>query len=808
MRRLQVRGIALALLGTMSLVLVVVVLLVARHEPGNVPRGDDSPGAESGCGIVAEPGAREGQDAEPGTHADETARVATEHERGGEGLLIRGYVTAPDESGLTTCRVVATARDAGRIPGSDQVAPAARCVECDARVPGDFSLSGLPVARELILQAWAEAWTTGDVVVENREGAALVDTGILRLRPGCTLSGTVMTEDGQPISGVEILVNRRVVAESDACGSFRAVGLSEGVASVSARSSRFVVGPTREVGLLPDGGETRTHFVGKAGQNVGAFVTDEFGMPVARANVVVCGLKSNDGESARTDEEGWASVLIDGDPPYSVGASLLGYVASRQVRAEPGTTARLMLGAGRGFLVSCSRAGSPEEVWPERVWAQKWNGSRKAHLEYWSAAVKESVHGIFVPFRRPGSYRILASKGELTGSITQDVTGETEEPVRRPVHLVLEKKESVAVVVVDRATGNGILGVSVRFDATGENGWTGMVDDKGSVQIPCEAFGARSSGDLSVWANGWASRKDIVVGRDDDVVRVEMERGCRLEGLVMGKEGMPVAHAHVVLVLEDGSVRHAQSDAGGCFACEALPAVPCFALATRSRQDAVEALQARKARGQDGSSGGESWLAIEDLSPDQVARCELRLLDEDEEGVVFQVLENGRGVGDYQLFLERPGAEEFWLPVRDDGCAYARGVGTHDVDVTLLRYGDLLVAQKRVSMAGRSPGRVVLEIPVGTICGRVVFGAGQPGVASGSVSVLVKRGDGSGQWEYMAGAYPDASGEFECVRVPAGEVRIEFTGSDDAHVKAERTVTLARGERLDVGCIDVEGVGP
>lgn len=203
---------------------------------------------------------------------DPTARIALSREVPFDGLVI-------DPQGQPIAGAVVRAHTTGRDGGLG--------FEVLSDVHGRFSIRGVPVSnRPLSVRVTHPQYQTEYV---SRVEPSFVDSFVVRLKPGCTVQGIVVDENGVPQRGVDVQLRRRSSAEyehsmlTDVQGRFRFDNVTPGswVALIQPDGYAAVHGPL--VASLERGVENQ--YVVRPGTFISGKVLGVDGKPVEGAAV-------------------------------------------------------------------------------------------------------------------------------------------------------------------------------------------------------------------------------------------------------------------------------------------------------------------------------------------------------------------------------------------------------------------------------------------------------------------------------------------------------------------------------------------
>jgi Carboxypeptidase regulatory-like domain/PDZ domain len=245
-----------------------------------------------------------------------------------------------------------------------------------------------------------------------------------------------------------------------------------------------------------------------------------------RANTDVTGLSHFDGlgpgpYTVEVDAPGFDPVLIErvgpADTPLFIKLERLGSLLVR-VRGPDGTPT-----AGANVLVTGSA------LWPAR-----------------SATTNEAGEVDIGGLPR-GFYDLRAESGNLVSDALAGVLLERGE--RKTVDLDLVVGKWVSVIVTDGESDDAppVKQADVALVEHGLSSFPiyGRTDDEGKVRLgPVATLDAT----VSARAEGYVARSAVVVGDEDDVVRVPLMRGGKITGVVVDEDGYPIDGAELEVV--------------------------------------------------------------------------------------------------------------------------------------------------------------------------------------------------------------------------------------------------------------------
>ncbi len=490
--------------------------------------------------------------------------------------------------------------------------------------PVDFVRSDATGGYEIEIESGSRGWLWGAAPGYLNSAAQLGSEGsgpAIELRPTIQLSGVVIDEAGNPISGAEVGASvdmaaggRRTweasawltPAVTDPAGRFTLSRLDAGVAYM-VRAAHPGFAPT-ELPLANPRTEARNglELVLEAGRTLVGSVVDQGGLSIAGARVEVKktvnpnnvrrymlerSLGSKEPIASFTDEEGRFAVSDLPAGLFEVEISASGHASEELGILEiTETTAELDVGEvalGPGFTIEgrvTDRNGSPLEG--AKVFAS--DGVQNARI-FVSRIESESppamvtdVNGFFSVVDRAEGDKVDL-RVEMTGYAENTVRGVTA-PTYQPVSIELERASTVRGVVVD-AGGAGIADAVVSVQVTRTMGLASSsmsnarASSDGDGRFVIENVNPGEL-ELQVRAEGYVQARidslTVEPGRDLDGVRAVLERGATVSGRIRGPSGRPVSGAQVLSMEGRSGFRQtfhgaATSDGEGRYRLDGIP---------------------------------------------------------------------------------------------------------------------------------------------------------------------------------------------------------------------------------------------
>ena len=602
-------------------------------------------------------------------------------------------------------------------------------------------------------------------------GEAGGELGPVMLTPGVAVRGRVVDEHGAAVASAQVFSGPagspmlvQLAAHSDGEGFFTIADVSADASLVlQARAPRHVASPPTPVPMPPpDLVELKV----ARGRTLSGRVVTEAGEPLAGAQVsasqrvqramggAVMMTAGRATSFAETDEGG--GFLLEALPPgeaITLSASASGY-QSQQLDvdlAERGEGVPVTVTLRRGLVVAgrvVDAAGAPRA------------GVR---VECTSAAMARGAVGMFsfVPpvttsadgrFRfegvAEGRWQLVASDGE-GGSAREVVEAGREDVVLR---LVAAGELEGRVLGEDRTP---VPGARVRVMAADEF-QQATTDGTGTFRVPNLAPGMAR---VVVEAKGWGTGSEQVKIESGRTAQVELtlKRGGTVVGRVLGLSAEELGRCQV---MAGGS--RGEPDANGTFRLEGV--------ATGSQVVRAFVLPDFKSR--------QATVTI----PAAGAEVEVDL--DFSSGVTLSgtVRRGGRPAPGVTVAAGPPGGRGVSTAVTDgDGTWRVTGLPEGELEVGVLNEHGALVARRQLTATGDT--RVELEIPDGTLSGRVIGGRRREGIAGAAVRL-------EHEGKELRTLSTDEAGAFVARELSDGRYRLRAWATGWGPAEAEVTLSM------------------
>jgi hypothetical protein len=413
---------------------------------------------------------------------------------------------------------------------------------------------------------------------------------------GGRLEGHVLTSDGSPVAGAEVLVGREPASpahelSSDGAGRWQSPLLAPGEAHILIRHPLYRP-VERQIALVEPLATTTCDVTLLQGAALSITVADGAGLSLADAELWL-ELEPPSGEPGgpsavylgRTGDRGELSTCREPGQSGRIRARLAGYrEASASIQGE-----RVAIVLAPAPLLSAqaieARTGLP--VTPSSVRLEYLAGSfqRAPHrgILYHSLADGRVRAGL-PPL--PGIYRLtITASGSLSGSSPEVHFDGRSSPA--PVLVRLGHDRSLAGVV--RRKSQPLAGAEVRVLLLSSPPFEHAADLEGDASPLPALLSTRSDAqgrfrlhgippgpfqvevDEPRHAEYLSARLEMPLEIPGGELAIELQRGARLEGRVLGNDGAPLADVPVILTSSRIRPRRAWTDPAGRYGFERLP---------------------------------------------------------------------------------------------------------------------------------------------------------------------------------------------------------------------------------------------
>lgn len=479
-----------------------------------------------------------------------------------EGATVSGRVV-DEETGAGVAGVTITAREGGNAPTRVGHKPK----EAESGADGAYHLAGLAAGPVHISRGDAPGYQPATWQEYQALSAAVgrhFEDIDFKLRRGCAVSGTVLGSDGEPLSGAQVLIYRRQSGESasaqtGADGRFTLSEFSSGAnAMISARKGEAASLEEGPLDVPPEGLSGILLTLSEAlTASIEGVLVDHAGRPQADYTVLanVVGGSPPASRSATTDADGRFKVLFLAAGAYLIQVRSPGtYIFTNASGAE---SIELKSGEARKGLRLVVDNRDEASI-SGRVTDEAGQPIRDVHVNSYgpmnASAVTDTDGKYRITGLKPGEYQMGAyHAGYSHASANQPVPAGS-----RNIDFVLEGTGAVEGHVIDAATGEPVTRFEVGcFPGAHEKMQDWMFGQFQFAQVRDPEGHFRTQGvrvgeaTVFVRAAGYATGLKMVgyVKADETItgVRVELEGGGAVEGIVTDLDGVPLSGVSLFL---------------------------------------------------------------------------------------------------------------------------------------------------------------------------------------------------------------------------------------------------------------------
>ncbi|RMG16709.1 MAG: carboxypeptidase regulatory-like domain-containing protein, partial [Planctomycetota bacterium] len=391
------------------------------------------------------------------------------------------------------------------------------------------------------------------------------DLGELALRASCSLRGRVLSADGLPLAGAEVVADGRaqeVRARTDAEGRFRLAGLGEGLFVVGASLRGWVSAVARDVPVTAGGGGEVELRLERAG-SLGGTLRGPDGQPLS-GGLVFAFAGERRLDMTRSDADG--RYRLEDLPPGAVTlfarSEDYGLSARGDATVLAGSLAPLDLALDEGPRIEGvlrDRRGEP--LAGLRVVARSRIGDAVRRSEPTGPDGRYRIERLY-----PGRYAVEVLRGRRRGPSAALARAEVEAPGGVALRDFVVPTPALLAGRLRDERGRPVVGVSVYAIAGQEVRGQARSDDRGRFR--CEGLPA---GAYSVFAREGEERVgkatvELREGERREDLEIVVRPPARLRGRVLLPDGAPAPGLTLRLRGGDAPVRRrARSDAEGRF---------------------------------------------------------------------------------------------------------------------------------------------------------------------------------------------------------------------------------------------------
>jgi protocatechuate 3,4-dioxygenase beta subunit len=456
---------------------------------------------------------------------------------------------------------------------------------------GKYEISGLGPTRTRIFARAKGYVTSYQYVTPDADGGDVEhDFGLKR---GGIVLGTVLDPSGRPVAGARIGQNAyglyqegsEDVAISEDDGTYRLEGILPGNRWVFALADGYAPGRSAAQVTVQGGAETTGIDIRlTVGGEVRGKVTAESGEPVEGAAVRIWPTGRRDPraprplvppEPARSSSDGTFVIDRLQAGTYVVRVEKEGYSAASRpnvVISEGGEVEGVDFVLKRGFAVNgkvLDKKGQPVAGAEIQAYPQKVQGDWQRHT------TKSKEDGSFrLEGLSPGTYYLRAGKSGFGSASKSGVQSGTD-----GIELTLSEQGALTGTAILAQSGKPVTAYKIRIYRTGQRaGWPvrqqDVADATGAFSVTNLPPGAYEIDGYT--ATGLLSTRvafEIREGQETPPVKLSLEKGGSIRGVVQSPDGSPSNQARVYATAEDGSRRNpvsASTDAQGRFVLRPL----------------------------------------------------------------------------------------------------------------------------------------------------------------------------------------------------------------------------------------------
>jgi len=385
------------------------------------------------------------------------------------------------------------------------------------------------------------------------------------LGTGVTVAGTVVDPSGRPLEGARVTAAvaasfydpsdpRLDAVVSDAKGRWQLGGLPQMTLRFRAVHPEFAPAVSEPISLVDGGGRDDLLIRLELGGSIAGQVVDQRGAPVPGARVQGTGDDARGGQLRRAHCDADGRFRMGGLPRTRVhmvadGDTATSTVTTVDLKQQPNrrdVVLRLELaGVIAGRVVTSSGEEVPEaRVVAAPVPSEERRSTAEARLRGAASDVADAAGHFTLAGLPPGQYRVRAIRPGSSTELLQMKQGVTVDTGRNDVVIQVDDLTSIAGQVRFRSGGNPEL-FSVQLGGAAPRPFAGgdgrfRIDD-----VPAGKQYVTISGSELVALH--REDVDLVAGKDNDLGVIEVDRGRRIHGRVIGPGGAGVAGAVIVI---------------------------------------------------------------------------------------------------------------------------------------------------------------------------------------------------------------------------------------------------------------------
>lgn len=445
---------------------------------------------------------------------------------------------------------------------------------------GNYSINNLN-SGDYIVQIYAEGWIkqqrTDYVTVIASNNTSQIN---FTLRPGGSITGTVLDEQGKPITNARVCavpVNESSIRTYycvDDYGNYLINSLDSGDYIVEAKAEGWIIQQWAEhVTVNPPNKTGNINFTLKKGGSISGQVVDEQGQPIVKALVTISDNSSS--YLCRTDDIGKYvfQSLISGT--YEVNVRATGWIKqtykNRVEVVAPNDISNINFTLQRGGSISgqvIDDSGNPINNANVNVYSID-----DALITYFSNT--DDLGNYIVSSMKSGEYRIqIRASGWITQEYSTNVIVYAPNDTSQ-INFTLHPEGSISGTISDEQetpiTNADVLAVPVNGNSISS---VNRSNTSGNYLIT-----GLESGDyiVKVQAKGWIKQQRIepvtvTASQKTENINFILKRGGSISGQVLDEQKQPVENAQVyVYDLDNSSYYYCYTDDNGNYIIQSLP---------------------------------------------------------------------------------------------------------------------------------------------------------------------------------------------------------------------------------------------
>jgi hypothetical protein len=459
-------------------------------------------------------------------------------------------------------------------------------VSCDA--DGYFEINGIPIHQAVSFQLLAtannQAYGQTPTLLLTPHNPSM-DVRIV-LEAGAAIEGTVMDPQRRPLQDAEVILEPDLgggilksdswKTTSDEAGRFRLEQLPLGVGRLRAIAEFYQ--PVRQKLLIARDSELEpVTIIRQPGGVISGLVVDDFGYPLEGARVGCSA--ANRGQYRATevklDAEYILKGVVPGDNTISVRHSrktpygTLNYHMQREgVRPDTNRCDFVFpINAQLAGRVISKTTNRPIERFSVAVRIQVEEGMGASGGFSFSTNITATTGAFFLSHIPGGKGEVTIRAGGHLPWTKTDLEFSSPDPLDLGV-VDLTQAGTIPLLVVSSRTGEPIAGASARWLPSGPSARS---DSRGRVVIQGISAGvSRILVDHAHYRPKETGVVQVTPGRETKELRVELDPGAMLSGVISAPSGQPIPGVRVVFTDRDGTEFEKHSDNAGHYLFDGL----------------------------------------------------------------------------------------------------------------------------------------------------------------------------------------------------------------------------------------------